>query len=246
MRTLFLILMLCLVAVAAPAQDRLVRLHAPQELADTGLLKYILPRFSLKTQIRVELVPDTGHADMILGSEGNPLFQDDGIVWHVAIQSDEHPGAQRLYEWLNSDIGTRTIFGYSPDGTPLFSPPAPVAVTVAEIAVNGDADLGYRVSRSKCGRCHAVDEGGRKNDIGSTPSFFLLRALPDWQERFVTFYYRNPHPSFTQVEDVTPPFPKNRPPPIVPIEMTIAELEAVLAFVAGVEAADLGAPLVHQ
>ena len=74
----------------------------------------------------------------------------------------------------------------------------------------------------------------------------MLRSLPDWADRFDAFYALNPHPAFTQVEGVSEPFPENRPSPIVPIEMTLDEVEAVRAYVATMKAADLGAPLQHQ
>jgi hypothetical protein len=84
------------------------------------------------------------------------------------------------------------------------------------------------------------------NAIGSTPSFFALRSLSDWEARFAAFFALNPHPSFTQVTGVTEPFAEDRPPPIVPITLSLEDLEAILAYVAALEAADLGAPLVHQ
>jgi hypothetical protein len=79
-----------------------------------------------------------------------------------------------------------------------------------------------------------------------TPSFALLRTFSDWQDRFSTFYVRNPHPSFTQVIDITPPFARNLPPAIVPLEITQDELDSILAYVATILPADLGAPLQNQ
>ena len=82
--------------------------------------------------------------------------------------------------------------------------------------------------------------------IGSTPSFFVLRALKDWDIRFQTFYSLNPHPSFTQIAEVTEPFPVDRPSPIVPVELTLDEFDAILAYVSALKPADLGAPLQLQ
>ena len=82
--------------------------------------------------------------------------------------------------------------------------------------------------------------------LGSTPSFMVLRALPDWAERFQQFYVRKPHGSFTQVAGVTAPFSPEHPPPIFPVQISLDDLEAILAFVAEVPAADLGAPLQFQ
>ena len=84
------------------------------------------------------------------------------------------------------------------------------------------------------------------SSIDSSPSFFALRSLPDWEDRFQTFYVLNPHPAFTQIADVTPPFPDELPSPIVPVEMTLEDVDAILAFVAALKPADLGAPLQHQ
>jgi hypothetical protein len=79
--------------------------------------------------------------------------------------------------------------------------------------------------------------------MGASPSFRLLRTFPDWQNRFEAFFTLKPHPAFTQVEDVTEPFPIHLPSPIAPIEVTLDEIDAILAYVATVEPADLGAPI---
>ena len=70
--------------------------------------------------------------------------------------------------------------------------------------------------------------------------------MPNWDTRFETFHLLNPHPSFTQIENVTEPFDPTLPPPIVPLTMTLDDLDAILAYVAGLEAADLGAPIQSQ
>ncbi len=247
MRALFLIVFLSLLPIETTADEtRNVQLHAPAALVESGLLKYILPRFSLKTRVRVDLVDSAQSADLTLGAEGRALFQGQGDTWHLAVHNTDHAGTQRLADWLTSEIGARTIFAYAPDGTALFAPPSKQTAQVAAVEVSGDADAGYKVSQAKCARCHAVDERGRKNDIGSTPSFFVLRSMGDWQERFGAFYVLNPHPAFTQVDGVTEPFPVNRPPPIVPITLTLDEIEAVMAYVAVLKAADLGEPVRHQ
>ena len=72
------------------------------------------------------------------------------------------------------------------------------------------------------------------------------RTLPGWLKRFEGFYALKPHGAFTQVADVTPPFNPARPSPIVPIEMTLDDLDAILAYVATVAPADLGAPIQSQ
>lgn len=245
MRVLLMIMMV-LWPLGALAEDRLVRLYAPVDLVDSGLMRHILPRFSLKTQVRVDLVETTDAADMILGSDGRAVFQSDETIWHMNVIAGDHPGTLRFADWLLSEVGKRTIFGFAPEGVPLFTPPAEAARRTVDIVVDGDPVLGHAVAQAKCGRCHAVDEAGKMNSIGSTPSFFVLRSLENWQERFTTFYVLNPHPAFTQIAGVTRPFAENLPPPIAPVKMTLNGLQAVLAYVGALKAADLGAPIDHQ
>jgi len=240
-----LICLVCCLPPGAAAQERLVRLYAPPVLVETGLLKFILPRFSLKTRVRVEIVGDPAEADMRLGPDGRAVFQGAGAAWHIQTVTASDWTA-RFEDWLTSDVGTRTIYGFAPDGAALFTAPAPVETTVAAVEIGGDAALGLEVSKTQCGRCHAVDDASRMNTIGSTPSFFVLKTFDDWEFRFGAFYTLKPHAAFTQIARVTDPFPADRPSPIVPVELTLEELEAVLAYVAALEAADLGPPLDHQ
>ncbi|WP_417720846.1 hypothetical protein [Salipiger sp.] len=244
-RGLFLVVWLALLPLHALAEDAPVRLYAPPELVGTGLFKHILPRFSLKTRVRVKLGPEEG-ADIVLGGTGRALFSDGARVWHMAVPGAGGAGTDRFAEWLTSDIGQNTVQSYAPGGSALFGPPPEVAETVAPVSYDGDAAIGLEVSRRTCTRCHSVETGDRFAGIGSTPSFSVLRSLPDWADRFTAFYALNPHQSFTLIEEVSEPFPIERPPPIVPITLTLDEVEAVLAYVATMDAADLGAPLAHQ
>ena len=132
-------------ALPALADDRLVRLHAPDPLVETGLMQHILPRFSLKTSVRVELVPSE-EAQILFGSEGRALFEGVGQIWHMDIRDGDHPGTSRFAEWLTSDVGRNTITGFAPDGTALFAPPTAPERAVAEIEYYGDAELGHTVS----------------------------------------------------------------------------------------------------
>ncbi|MEX0287266.1 MAG: hypothetical protein AB3N23_21885 [Paracoccaceae bacterium] len=241
-----LTVMLILLPGLLRAEDRLVRLYAPAALVDTGLMKHMLPRFSLKTQVRVEVLDDPADANLTLGDAGRALFEGAGQVWKMDVSTPDHPGTAKLAAWLTSEVGQRTITGFAPDGEALFGPPGEEQQEVVEVALDGDAVLGHEVSRAKCTRCHAVDDATRGWGIGSTPSFGILRALPDWEARFAAFYVLNPHPAFTQITDLTEPFPENRPSPIAPVVMDLEELEALMAYVATMPAADLGKPLDHQ
>ena len=239
-------IVMLLIPGAAWAEDRLVRLHAGSVLVDSGLLKHILPRFSLKTQVRVEILPADDGADIVLGDEGRSLFAGVGQTWKMDVRNAGHPGTDKLAAWLTSDVGQRTVASFAPEGTALFGPPGKEEKVVVALEMDGDAEAGHKVSRAKCTRCHAVDDATRGWGIGSTPSFAVLRALADWEERFSVFYILNPHPAFTQIEDVTDPFPIDRPSPIAPVDLTLDELEALMAYVAAMPAADLGKPLDHQ
>lgn len=240
----YLIFILCLLPAQLLAEDRLLRLHAPEPLVESGLMQHILPRFSLKTQVRVTLVAPQ-EAQVIFGTQGRPVFDGLGETWAMEAPG-QGPAVERFTGWLTSEIGRRAVTGFAPDGVALFAPPSAPAPVVAELSYDGDPVLGEQVSIVKCGRCHAVNEAGRKTDIGSTPSFFVLRAMADWDGRFAAFYALKPHAAFTQVADVTPPFPPDRPSPIAPVEMDLDELDAIMAYVAGMTPADLGAPIQHQ
>ena len=188
------------------------RLRAPAELADSGFLKYVLPRFSLKTGVRIKRVSEgeEAQAAFVAQGRGQQVFTD-------------HPGVKRFAKWLTSDIGRRTISGFAPEGAPLFAP-ADMAQAVAETTdFTGDAARGLRLAHRNCGRCHTVSKTTRMTNIGSTPSFFILRGLPDWEGRFRSFFAINPHPAFTRIKGVRDDFSIDRPPPIVPLEITLDE-----------------------
>jgi mono/diheme cytochrome c family protein len=114
------------------------------------------------------------------------------------------------------------------------------------VVFDGDPALGKRVSLLQCGRCHVVAPETRMGAIGSTPSFAVLRTFADWDARFQSFFALKPHAAFTQVAGVTAPFAIHLPSPIAPIEVTLEELEAIIAYVAGLAPADLGAPIQVQ
>ncbi len=242
MRRFLLCLSLILSASPSLGQDTL-GLAAPEAINGSGLLQHILPRFSLKTGIRVEPDPQ-GEMSLAETGPGTPVMRRDGITYHLRITGGEEQ--ERFRDWMRSEVGRRTIAGFAPpDGAP-FSTDFQSAEVEAIPDFEGNATRGAELSLALCGRCHVIGPQNRMNGLGSTPSFPVLRTLPDWADRFQVFYVLAPHPSFTQIEDVTPPFDPERPPPIVPMTMTLADLEAILAYVSVVGAADLGAPLQFQ
>lgn len=237
-----LILVLALLAGPAVAQDKAFGLQVPQGLVDTGFMKHLLPRFSLKTGVRITL--NDGSPDAVFGIEGTPAFAQGDTVWHFSGSDD--PDAKAFEKWLVSDVGKRTIEAFAPDGTALFSADVRTQEIVQTVTFDGDVVLGEKTSLTQCGRCHVVNESNRMKTIGSTPSFALMRTFEDWQNRFETFFLLKPHPAFTQVADVTEPFPPNLPSPIAPIEVTLDEIDAITAYVGSIAPADLGAPLQAQ
>lgn len=244
MRIVLLCLSLLLTASPAAAQDAAIGLSAPAAVTESGLLSHILPRFSLKTGIRVVADPN-GVMVLSDAAPGTPVFRGGGVTFYLRIDAT-HTGHSRFRDWMISDIGKRTIDNYQPDGVAVFDTNlAPQPVTVKPI-FNGDAARGADLALTHCGRCHVISETNKMNGLGSTPSFAALRGLPNWDDRFQSFYVLNPHGAFTQITDVTLPFDPERPPPIVPVRITLDELEAILAFVATVQPADLGAPLHTQ
>ncbi|SLN30527.1 hypothetical protein PSA7680_01462 [Pseudoruegeria aquimaris] len=245
-----------LVGPTAFAQERQISLAAAPELAESGLLKHMLPRFSLKNSIRVSVVaPDAAGADVRLLAQGEDgggraVFARGAVTYVLIVPEDGAPERAeftgRFIDWLQSDTGLNTVLAFQPpEGAP-FAAAEAEAVVAAAPAFDGDAREGERLSLLHCGRCHVVGDANRMAGLGSTPSFPVLRTFADWEERFTAFYVLKPHPAFTQIPDVTEPFDETRPPPIIPVTMSLDDLDAILAFVAAIAPADLGAPIQHQ
>jgi mono/diheme cytochrome c family protein len=252
MRILICAFLACfLIPSGLVAQEKSFVLSVPQALEKSGFLDYLLPRFSLKTSVRVQRVAAGNAADLRLRASDNdsnfgpPVFQGPQVLWHIERVSDS-PAAARFMAWLGSDIGRRTILAYQPDGVPLFTLPKAKPVATAPERAPVDTAVGEGLALANCGRCHVVNAKNRMNSIGSTPSFALLRTFDDWEERYLTFYARIPHPAYTQITGVTGPFDPARPPPIVPLRLTPEELDAIVDYVATIAPADLGAPLQVQ
>lgn len=241
------LVIIALLATAAKAQEeRAFTLEAAPEIVASGLLDYILPRFALKTGRRATLVRGGGDARLVPPADGagTPVFARGGTVYALVLDTG-NPAATRFAAWLVSGVGRNTVAAFVPDDPPGFMPP-PEAEAKAEIVFEGDAKLGRRVAERHCSRCHRVAPDGTAMNIGSTPSFAALRSLPDWNLRFATFFSRNPHPAFLRVAGVSPPFDPARPPPIVPVEITPAEVDALGAYVARMAPADLGTRIIGR
>ena len=239
-----MVFILALLPGLAKADSDRVQFYAAPALIDSGLVQHIRPRFSLKTQVGVDMVADLDAADLVLGADGRALFSGLGETWHLDVRRDA-AHVQKFADWLQSDIGARTLRSFAPQGEPIFTEPQVQEREVVELEISGDVALGARVSKIQCGRCHVIETGGM-GGIGSTPSFAVMRSFDDWDVRFAGFYVMKPHAAFTQIEGVTDPFPIDRPSPIAPITLSLEDLEAMLAYVTSIAPADLGKPLAHQ
>lgn len=231
---------LSLVAATAARADLTLRMS--DEMIASGFDKQLLPRFKFKHRITVTPVTN-GEADMAFGAEGQRVFQViDGAAVHLAILTESEE-AQVFRDWLNSEPGKAAIESFAPEGAAVYTTEAVVVVVEEEEEFEGDTAVGARLAIVHCGRCHVVDERNRMGGIGSTPSFPALRGRENWSDLFRAFWAENPHPSFTQVEDVTEPFDPNKETHIAPVEITLEEIEAITAFVATLKAKELGKPV---
>lgn len=240
MQRLIWILIFCLAAAMARGEpSRTFRIGVPAGLQETGLIDYLLPRFALKTERRGQIVTSDADIAIVEGRDGEVAFARGDRVWSLQRLTQNDAGG-RFANWVLSEIGANTIRSFVPITGIAFSAVSQSAA-IDEVVFDGDAVRGLAVAKTHCGRCHRVAVHGTGMGIGSTPSFMALRALPDWAARLGAFYALNPHPSFMQVEGVSPAFDPMRPPSIVPVTLTPDDVEAVQAYVAGVTPADLGA-----
>jgi len=243
------ILLACLLAPnIALSQEADFGLRAPDVLQENGFLRFLLPRFSLKTGIHIAL--GTNNPEAIISTEnGVAMMQGGGQVYYVQLTAADTPRgakASRFADWLDSDIGRRAIAQFKIDGVQVFAPVETFQPAEEATVFEGDAARGEAFAFANCGRCHVVGDRNKMKGIGSTPSFPVLRSLPDWEARFSTFYARIPHPAIVQLEGVSLPFSATLPPANKPLRLTLDQLQDILTFVSTLQAADLGAPLVEH
>ena len=232
---------------AAQSEEHRLTISAPQELVETGFLRHLFPRFSLKNGIPITVVaPGEAAQASFSTAGGTPVFGTEDTVWHLALEpaGEGNPYMEKLLGWLTSDVGARTMESFA--GPPAFRQVVVAAAATEEVAIDGDLDRGAALSLQHCGRCHVIGPKNAMAGVGSTPSFAVLRTFDDWVERFEAFYVLKPHPSFSEVEGITPPFEEGRAPTIAPVKLTLEELADITAYAASLTPADLGAPIRHQ
>lgn len=96
-------------------------------------------------------------------------------------------------------------------------------------AAAADAARGRALAEKHCSRCHVVGDFNPHGGIGSTPSLQWIKKLPDWRDRFQTFYVRRPHLAFVKVKGLEPL--TKLPPYAAPIEIETGDAEAIFAFI---------------
>ena len=96
-------------------------------------------------------------------------------------------------------------------------------------AAAGDVAKGRALAEKHCSRCHVVGDFNPHGGIGSTPSLQWIKKLPDWRDRFQTFYVRRPHLAFVRVKGLVPH--SNLPPYAKPIEIEPADADDIFAFI---------------
>lgn len=88
---------------------------------------------------------------------------------------------------------------------------------------------GSDVAHNHCARCHVVDTKNLFGGISSTPSFpLLVNGLKDWEERFLSFHTRLPHPSIVRFKG--DPVDANKPVLTVPVELIHSDIDALVAY----------------
>ena len=106
---------------------------------------------------------------------------------------------------------------------------AAALVAAGTAGAQSDPRKGRNIAIEHCSRCHVIGDYNRFGGIGSTPSFQALARMPDYLERFQTFYARRPHPNIVDVPGVAawtklPAF-------VVKFTVTPEDIDALVAFV---------------
>ncbi|KRO87594.1 MAG: hypothetical protein ABR89_08400 [Rhodobacter sp. BACL10 MAG-120910-bin24] len=225
--------------------ERSFKIWVDVKLSQTGLLDFLLPRFSLKNNTKVEIVSKRTDSDLALGvSNSEPIFAMNFDKYGVLTINENH-SAVFFIEWMRSGVVETAVAAFNAlNGTTFLH--ISRDVQRVEIVFEGNATLGAKLAKQHCGRCHKVGQSESEFGIGSTPSFRALRALKDWDERMMSFYVRNPHPAFMRVEGISEEFDEERPATISPIELSIEDTEALQSYVSGLEPANLGEEVVYQ
>lgn len=223
--------------------EEVLTLRLPPEMVENGFAKHLLPRFTLRSRIRVD--PVQGEAGAMAGlavGGGLPVFMDQaGQVFHlVFLDAGMTAEIQSFADWLQSGPGRAAIEAFPIGGTPLYRPVAVQEDAEKHPTFDGDAARGLALAKLHCQRCHVVDPSKPFAGIGSSPSFAAMRSFMDWEQQFSKFYMANPHRGLITVKDVATP---REVVPIAPIVLTLEQIDDILSYVNSLTPKDLGAPL---
>jgi len=250
----FLVLvLLCGAGAPIRAEQTPLVLAAPDALRETGVLKYLLPRFRFKKRISVSVVAKGAAADATLTTEAQGpavfLARKGGVTWHLRLPAEGSPtraSALAFRDWLRSKPGRAAIESFPPGGASQFEAAAEQAAVVKPLELTGNVDRGHQLARRDCMRCHVVDKQSLFAGIDSTPSFAALRTYPDWHERFQLFWTANPHRALITVTDMSEEKDPLHPVTIAPIVLSPDNVEDLVAYVATIAPADLGNPIAQD
>ncbi len=97
------------------------------------------------------------------------------------------------------------------------------------VAYGGDGARGRALAEQHCARCHVIGDFNKYGGLGSTPSFPRLVKLPDWRERFETFFARRPHPVFVRMPGLEST--SLSPSHVTPFDFDLDDLTDLLTYV---------------
>ena len=107
------------------------------------------------------------------------------------------------------------------------------ASSAGQAKAKSDTEKGRAIAEKHCSRCHVIGRHNPMGGIGSTASFKMIAKMPDYLERFQTFYARRPHPAFVRVPGL--PRWSNQPGYAREFTITLEQVKDIVAFVKTLE-----------
>ena len=89
----YILVLVMMLAVPAYGQDREITLVSDPALEESGLWAYVLPRFKLKTGIKVHVSYGQTGGDILVSGQGVPLLiRDDGAEFGLTVLEENMTG----------------------------------------------------------------------------------------------------------------------------------------------------------
>ena len=107
------------------------------------------------------------------------------------------------------------------------------ASPAGQAKAEGNVEKGRAIAEKHCSRCHVIGRHNPMGGIGSTASFQMIAKMPDYLERFQTFYDRRPHPVFVRIPGI--PRWSNQPGYASEFTITLEQVEDIVAFIKTLE-----------